>query len=446
MQRSKLGVWLLCLLLSLSLLASCGGGDKETEKGGTFSSKGSAAAGANFDRGSQVEESAVSAEDFYGCWEYEGLDIWMCIYDDGTYERFWGIDASSETGTYSIEGNQLVLEYGLSYSLEEPGRIVDSDGDPMIPSELPDIAWNAQGDGRGDLITEEPAVNFEDFFGCWEYVDFDIWVYIYGDGTYEMYDANGDGPSGSYTPEGTEIVLDSGDRFALGEDGGLVDGEGYELFASELPDFAPTPYFDEHGIEIGYALDDGDVILEDGAYYYVSETNGEYYGTAPIVCSIVLESEEDLGNGYIERVITCYQAFREEDIPLYLPATTMGGRYILSDYDTGVLLPDNDHFAWDSETTHFFNFMTAGGQVDMYVTGNHSMRDDLDGYHYIFSSTLTVVAPDWYDGLVLSFVPQWDSYEDYAYAAELFNGIDSLIEVGDAPYEIQKALNCRILL
>ena len=236
MQRSKLGVWLLCLLLSLSLLASCGGGDKETEKGGTFSSKGSAAAGSAFDRGSQVEESAVSAEDFYGCWEYEGLDIWMCIYDDGTYERFWGIDASSETGTYSIEGNQLVLEYGLSYSLEEPGRIVDSDGDPMVPSELPDIAWNAQGDGRGDLITEEPAVNFEDFFGCWEYNEYDAWIYIYGDGTYEEFWDGNDAPqTGTYSMDGDRLVLDSGRALTLDGSGGLVDSDGDTLFASQWP-------------------------------------------------------------------------------------------------------------------------------------------------------------------------------------------------------------------
>lgn len=111
-------------------------------------------------------------------------------------------------------------------------------------------------DGRGDVIEEEPSsdpgdtldepeVNFEDFFGCWEYWDYDIWLYVYGDGTYEMYNADGDSTSGSYAPEGTEIVLDSGERFALDEEGGLIDGEGDGLFASELPDFTnPEPYFE----------------------------------------------------------------------------------------------------------------------------------------------------------------------------------------------------------
>ena len=107
------------------------------------------------------------------------------------------------------------------------------------------------GDGRGDAISEEqgsdpgdtldePEVNFEDFFGCWEYWDYDIWLYVYGDGTYEMYNENGDCTAGSYTPEGTEIVLDSGERFALDGEGGLIDEDGDTLFPTELPDLMRT--------------------------------------------------------------------------------------------------------------------------------------------------------------------------------------------------------------
>ena len=32
-------------------------------------------------------------------------------------------------------------------------------------------------------LPSEPEVNFEDFYGCWEYWDYDIWLYVYGDGT-----------------------------------------------------------------------------------------------------------------------------------------------------------------------------------------------------------------------------------------------------------------------
>lgn len=124
------------------------------------------------------------------------------------------------------------------------------------------------GDGRGDAISEEqgsdpgdtldePEVNFEDFFGCWEYWDYDIWLYVYGDGTYEMYNENGDCTAGSYTPEGTEIVLDSGERFALDGEGGLIDEDGDTLFPTELPDFTPVAYFEEGGYSFDLEMDEG---------------------------------------------------------------------------------------------------------------------------------------------------------------------------------------------
>ena len=182
-------------------------------------------------------------------------------------------------------------------------------------------------DGRGDVIKEEPAptseetlpsepeVNFEDFYGCWEYWDYDIWLYVYGDGTYEMYNEDGDCTAGSYTPEGTEIVLDSGERFALDRDGGLIDGEGDGLFASELPDFTPAYYFDEYEIDIDYTLGQGDVTLEDGAYYYEMNTDGNHYSIAPLICSLDLESDEDLGSGYVQRTFSFYRGFSEGNIP-----------------------------------------------------------------------------------------------------------------------------------
>ena len=45
-----------------------------------------------------------------------------------------------------------------------------------------DVISEEQGSDPGDTL-DEPEVNFEDFFGCWEYWDYDIWLYVYGDGT-----------------------------------------------------------------------------------------------------------------------------------------------------------------------------------------------------------------------------------------------------------------------
>ena len=102
-------------------------------------------------------------------------------------------------------------------------------------------------DGRGDVIEEEPSsdpgdtldepeVNFEDFVGCWEYWDYDIWLYVYGDGTYEWYDSEGLEVMGNYYMSGDELWLeDSGMSFTLDGSGGLVDAFGDTLFLSELP-------------------------------------------------------------------------------------------------------------------------------------------------------------------------------------------------------------------
>ena len=112
-------------------------------------------------------------------------------------------------------------------------------------------ASKSKGDesGRGDIISEEPGsdpgdtldepeVNFEDFFGCWEYADYDVWLYVYGDGTYEWYDSDGLDVMGNYYMSGDELCLeDSAMTFALDGSGGLVDSFGDTLFLSELPEW-----------------------------------------------------------------------------------------------------------------------------------------------------------------------------------------------------------------
>ena len=312
-------------------------------------------------------------------------------------------------------------------------------------------------DGRGDVIKEEPAptseetlpsepeVNFEDFYGCWEYWDYDIWLYVYGDGTYEMYNEDGDCTAGSYTPEGTEIVLDSGERFALDGDGGLIDGEGDGLFASELPDFTPAYYFDEYEIDIDYTLGQGDVTLEDGAYYYEMNTDGNHYSIAPLICSLDLESDEDLGSGYVQRTLSLYRGFSEENIPTLAYGATMGSSFLFYDYYTGFLLPDNDYFA-DGDGSYYYEFDTPEGLVELAISVSSDWRDDVEGYHYIRVDTITIAAPDWYDGLVLSVPTQPDTYDGLNERGEFFTALDGYYPALDLPWDVESALNCLVLL
>lgn len=311
-------------------------------------------------------------------------------------------------------------------------------------------------DGRGDVIKEEPAptseetlpsepeVNFEDFYGCWEYWDYDIWLYVYGDGTYEMYNEDGDCTAGSYTPEGTEIVLDSGERFALDGDGGLIDGEGDGLFASELPDLTPAYYFDEYEIDIDYTLGQGDVTLEDGAYYYEMNTDGNHYSIAPLICSLDLESDEDLGSGYVQRTLSFYRGFSEENIPTLAYGATMGSSFLFYDYYTGFLLPDNDYFA-DGDGSYYYEFDTPEGLVELAISVSSDWRDDVEGYHYIRVDTITIAAPDWYDGLVMVFPTQPDTWEESKANNELFSELDDYYPALDLPWDLDSSMNCLVL-
>lgn len=99
-----------CLVLLLGLLAGCGGGDGD--------------------------ETEITAGDFTGCWEYEDYDSWLVVYEDGTYD--WDWEGILTSGSYTIEGDELVLDEGYRFTLDGAGGLVDSDGDTLFASRLPD--------------------------------------------------------------------------------------------------------------------------------------------------------------------------------------------------------------------------------------------------------------------------------------------------------------------
>ena len=195
MKRKKLSVLAVCLALLLGLLAGCGGGD----------------------------DAEITAEDFYGCWEYEAYDLWLVVHEDEAYDWISPTDTSS--GTYTVEDGELVLDNSMRYTQDGKGGLVDSDGDALFASELPE-----EGQSGG-------AASIEDFYGCWEYDDTDIgiWIDIRDDGTYIWHWGIGSS-SGEYYLEGEELVTDNGRRYTLDGMGGLVDDEGDTLSPSQLPD------------------------------------------------------------------------------------------------------------------------------------------------------------------------------------------------------------------
>ena len=92
-------------------------------------------------------------------------------------------------------------------------------------------------DGNGILGggAEEDGGGAEDFYGCWEYADWDYWLTVYDDGTYEWMWDDGYGAAGSYYMEDGVLCLQSGTRFTLDEESGFIESEDDVMFPSQLP-------------------------------------------------------------------------------------------------------------------------------------------------------------------------------------------------------------------
>ncbi len=186
------------------------------------------------DGGDAVENMGVDPAEFYGCWEYEDYYVWVDIREDGTYEWVDGDNASS--GSYTMEEDELVLDNGLRFVVDGAGGLIDSDGNALFPSTLP----NAD-EGAVSQIT------IADFVGCWEYTAYDNWICIFGEGsssgTYDWYQIDGLESSGSCYMDGETLYLEGINNLALTLDGagGLIDSDGDTLFASQLPDHISGP-------------------------------------------------------------------------------------------------------------------------------------------------------------------------------------------------------------
>lgn len=162
---------------------------------------------------------------------------------------YWGEDETGMKGEYELYGEEIRLDAGPRYTLDEDGNLVDSSGEKLYSAEPPNFVYDIvfdddnDDDGEYENVLAPDDERFEadesdeayDFCGCWEYQDYYVWVDIRDDGTYEWVDGD-NASSGSYTMEEDELVLDNGLRLSLLKIGGLLDSDGHALFPSELPE------------------------------------------------------------------------------------------------------------------------------------------------------------------------------------------------------------------
>lgn len=225
MKKARLATLVICLLALALLLSACGGD-------------------AGDGRGDVVEEPQVTAGDFYGCWEYEEYDNWLCINKDGTYE-WYNPDGTCTNGEYTIDGVELLMNDGeLFFVLDGEGGMIDSEGDRLFKSSLPE-AWPG-------AVEEEAGFTAiaADFSGCWKYDDYDMYIVLYEDMTWQLLDSTGFSyinHAFEYEENLVYLLEESGSVYLTltFEEGVLTDSDGDTLYP------APWPTGEE---ETNYAL------------------------------------------------------------------------------------------------------------------------------------------------------------------------------------------------
>lgn len=253
----------------------------------------------------QSDGEDPQSEDFFGIWEYESSSEWLYIYGDGTYEWYTS-EGLSHSGTYYIEGEELHLEdEDRYYGIDGEGNLVDSDGEKLFSSELPDT-WEVpnEGDpeetdaeiddpgvgdpGVGDSEVDDPGVgdpgdaeisgsiSVEEFYGTWQNVDGSYWLVITDRDTWEMCYADGTRDYGTYSMIENGLFLDLlQETFVLKANGNIESEYGRELFPSELPDILADKTVDNFVGCWKYA--DTPVwiyVFPEGMYDWISEEDG----------------------------------------------------------------------------------------------------------------------------------------------------------------------------
>lgn len=284
-------------------------------------------------------------------------------------------------------------------------------------------------DGRGDIVEDQtPAtvetINAEDFYGCWEYTDTDAWLYFYGDGTYERLTEDSVEESGAYYMEDGELCLeDSGLRFALDGEGGMVSSDGETLFLSELPEafqegrgdyFEPEPvaYFEERGYSFDLEMDEGRFPLENAARYYYSD--GSYYTTVYAEWGLKKISDTVVSDQYREIVFRASCYFPHSSNPGLSGNYIVGCTSQLFDYYTGECLPMASIHGDSSaeENIYSYTLNINGEEVRIDYMKSVSWEEHVGDCRSIAHQTATVRMPVDYDGLVFCASPSPYTYEE----------------------------------
>lgn len=168
--------------------------------------------------------NAGSEASFWGLWEYADYDICISIFDDGTWMSNSIENGMIEEGTYTLEGDCLILtsstgNTSMSLTFNSEGNLVDEDGDVLYPTDR-----QAGHPAKSEAMDEQTCYYWTDADGGIWYWNGEADEYIgstdagdYGD-SYYWYDNDGDvwywnGDEEEYIGSGSEYYLDDGDCY-----------------------------------------------------------------------------------------------------------------------------------------------------------------------------------------------------------------------------------------
>lgn len=288
MKLKKLSGMMLTAAFIAVLLSACGGGGQASETTAAADQKTGSAKTSQQETQAQAEITA-DPTDFYGVWEYADSFNWVAFYGDSTYE-WYNEEGLSEIGDYYIEGVELhLVDSGLFYCLDGEGGLIDSDGDALFLSELPDyITAEAEdsfaGEGLGGDVSEDAYYGSDpgdggydpysdpgdygmtyypseaDYYGTWESRRVDKWLVIYTDGTWTQYYEDGSYDIGTYYIDEGELCFNNTltERYHTVANGDIESQDGEEMFRSEVPQYILEGYSGPMAATEYYGSDPGD--------------------------------------------------------------------------------------------------------------------------------------------------------------------------------------------
>ena len=262
------------------------------------------------------------------------------------------------------------------------------------------------------------------YVGLWEYLGENLWLRIYGDAAWEFVNSQDEVvESGVALPdaEGVELHFDgSGDvlRLDLDDSGGLLDNVNGGVLTRVDAIQSDVSYFEQHGLELNAAMDQGTYLLVDGVCTYSGlgdgyETNDCYWE--------VTKTGDYTHDGIreIEFDAICY--IPDSSIPYYSQQYITNTDSELYDLYTGMWLTAatayNSTERGENHYIHTVNWNGNSWEIEFFYSTQWAYN--VSDWAMVLTKSYIVYLPEDYDGLVFAAETQPDNYTDSARRMQL---------------------------